>query len=95
MNYRHITLYNPVNLVNTFAKYFGTNFSNTILNADDLLKFVDYSSNTTVHISSVGKNEVLEALQRVKSNFTSGHDNIPGFFLNDRTNIFDLPLSNF
>ena len=81
--------------MNAFAKHFSTNFSNTLINADDLLKFVDYSSNTTVHFYSVGDKEVLEALQRVKSNFTSGHDNIPGFFLNDRTNIFDLPLSNF
>ena len=53
MTYHHSTLHNLIDMVNAFAKHFNTKFSNTLLNADHLLKFVDYSSNTTVNISSV------------------------------------------
>lgn len=80
---------NPGTIVNTFAEWFGSVYSETIpsLNTEPCT-----SMYSTFDIADFSKPEIESILKRQKGKFTCGPDNIPSFLLKDCHLIFAQPL---
>lgn len=93
MNYNNTQLNEPTEIVNAFASYFSDVFLNAKnkSNAPDSQHLVNQNSNT-LYISEISENEIINAIKKIKGNFTMGPDLIPAFLIRDCAMIFAKPL---
>lgn len=90
MTYNSFDLCDPCDVVNAFAD----NFSKGFIPSGKLdYSTIPPSSVKSLLLSSINESEVLCNLLKIKSNFTSGPDHIPGFILHDYAEFLAFPLT--
>ncbi|EFA13487.1 putative RNA-directed DNA polymerase from transposon BS-like Protein [Tribolium castaneum] len=81
---------NPNDIVNSFAKFFKSVFSDMTLTSDSPSMMTNLNSFITVN--EINEHEIIRVLKRSKDTLTAGCDGIPSFLLRDCAHIFSKPL---
>lgn len=91
MTYEDQELTSPQDIVNKFASYFASNFSDSSygLNTPSL---DSCGNNNLIYLSSITIEEVLVAIRTLSNKFTSGPDGIPSFLVRDCGSVLAEPL---
>lgn len=89
MTYNNQYLQDPQLIVNSFADYFSSTYTNSSsFNTNE----ASVSNNNVLNINSITTGDVLRSIKKIKSNFTMGPDLIPAFLIRDCATLFCEPL---
>ena len=82
----------PSSIVNAFSNYFKSTYVSSTTSDNSYLTETSFTS-STINISRITENDILQAINRLKPGMTAGPDLVPSFLVKDCKFIFAQPLT--
>lgn len=82
----------PQAIVDMFASFFSTTYTNSVTNTEGLSEHVS-NLNSHIFLENITESDIIEATKKLKNKMTSGPDNVPSFIVKDCIRILANPLA--
>lgn len=89
MNYENISLQDPQDIINSFAKYFESVFKESSELSNEIITTINPN---VIQFSNITYNEIIQGGKKLKNKLTSGPDKIPSFIIKDCIGCLAYPL---